>query len=97
MTDQRVEALNSELVLRYEQSDVGEVVFSAGDHDLKVVLHVEAAKGGRRPLTEDLSTVRLTAQEHEMGLPSKRGKQESDSDPRIPLRFSLRRLERPGI
>ena len=72
-----MEAVNAALVPKETQSQVGELVFSAEDHELKVVVHVESTKGER------------AAEVHETGPPNKRRKQERGPDTQIAVHFSL--------
>ena len=73
-TDPRPEEADAELASREKRSHAGEMILTTGDHELKVIVHVECIKG------------EASAQEREIEPPSKRRKQESDQ---IPMHFSL--------
>ena len=77
LTHQAMETVDANIVPREVQSLVGEMTLAAGDHELKVVVHVESTFG------------EAAAQEREAEPPSKRRKQESDVEPQIPVHFSL--------
>ena len=52
LTDQPAESVGAELLPKERQSQVDEMVFSAGDHELKVVIHVENIGGSRSGAAE---------------------------------------------
>ena len=43
-----MKTVDAEIVPRDVQSQVGEMTLTAGEHELKVVVHVESTKGGSR-------------------------------------------------
>ena len=80
LTDQTMETLGGEIVPREVQSQVGEMTLTAGDHELKVVVHVESTKKRSRSSRAQSRTTEQAAQTR--NLPC--------------ALLSLRRLERPG-
>ena len=73
LTDQAMETVDVQIVPREVQPQTGEMTLTAGDHELKVVAHVESAKG------------EAAAQEREVES-SKRRRQESNLESQIPVR-----------
>ena len=79
------EALDAELA-----SYIGEMVVSAGDHKLKVVVFVEGAEGGDQSLTGDLfQEARLLLKSAKWNRQASDAKQERDLDSGSPALFSL--------